>query len=89
MCGNLPVQFYNTSVGTLGAIWDFGDASNIDSINSAPSHLYSAPGVYNVTLIGISTGNACRDTFSFPINVLIIQQLYMPLILKMAANHCR
>jgi len=70
LCGNLPVQFYNTSVGTLGAIWDFGDASNIDSINSAPSHLYSAPGVYNVTLIGISTGNACRDTFSIPINVL-------------------
>lgn len=54
---NQPVQFTDQSDGLIRPIflrvWDFGDpASDEDNISTAtnPTHTYSAPGVYNVSL---------------------------------------
>lgn len=43
------VQFYNTASITYTFQWYFGDGGT--SISQNPSHVYSANGVYNVTLI--------------------------------------
>lgn len=51
-CVNEPVTFMDTTVSftTVAKIyWDFGDGSNIDSVNRNPVHVYTAPGVYTVT----------------------------------------
>ncbi len=51
----LPVQFYDTSVGLpTGWQWDFGDGTT--SHHQSPSHLYTNPGNYTVTLTAGSSG---------------------------------
>jgi PKD repeat protein len=51
----LTVAFTDTSIGTVGArAWDFGDAST--SLAANPSHVYSAPGSYTVTLVVSGAG---------------------------------
>ena len=59
-CINLKVCFTNTSTGgnPLGAIWDFGDGSTSTAPN--PCHVYSAVGVYPVSL-KITTAQGCTD----------------------------
>ena len=44
----LPVLFFNNSTGASSYLWDFGDA--ITSTQSGPTHTYTVPGVYTVTL---------------------------------------
>ncbi len=66
-CGPLNINFQNTS-HTSGApgvnyLWTFGDGSNSTQIN--PTHLYSIPGTYNVTLIVSDTGSCnASDTIT-------------------------
>jgi len=43
-----PVQFTNTSVGGGSSLWTFGDGDS--SMANNPSHAYSSPGTYTVTL---------------------------------------
>ena len=50
------MTFTNTSVNGTNYSWDFGDG-NTSSLQN-PTHLYTAPGNYNVYLI---TSNACGD----------------------------
>ncbi len=61
-CQGLPVTFQNQTVvgnGTLTYDWDFGDGSpHSTAIN--PSHQYSVPGGYMVTLI--ASANGCAST---------------------------
>ncbi len=53
------VQFVNTSSNGYTFFWDFGDG-NTDT-NISPTHTYSAPGTYTVTLI--ADGGVCgKDT---------------------------
>jgi gliding motility-associated-like protein len=69
-CPNDTVQFTDTSVPNVGSIttwnWNFGD-SNISTLQN-PSHVYTAPGPYVVTLVVTST-NGCRDTIVDTVNV--------------------
>ena len=65
VCDDSIVKFSNLS--TIPAsdtiqfwTWDFGDAS-INSINENTSHLYAAPGSYNVQLVVVSTFG-CSDS---------------------------
>src|SRR5262249_60351672 len=45
----LTVQFTDTTVGPVTArSWDFGDGSS--SLAANPSHVYSTPGTYSVSL---------------------------------------
>jgi len=55
------INFTNTStgVGTLNYQWYFGDGAG--STIKDPSHLYSNPGSYDVTLI-LTNQTGCRDT---------------------------
>lgn len=67
-CVNTPITFSNSS--TLGFnsscqsttifSWDFGDGTTFNQFTmSNPTHVYTAPGTYTVTL---STQNACGTT---------------------------
>ncbi|MEO6584092.1 MAG: PKD domain-containing protein, partial [Ferruginibacter sp.] len=55
----LTVNFTNTSSGSTGAIWDFGDGSTTTQPN--PTHVYLAGGAYTVRLIA-TNGSGCSDT---------------------------
>ena len=63
ICG-LAIPFIDSSTLVNGNIvhweWDFGDNNTIDSIQN-PTHTYSAPGSYDVTLI-VHGNNDCKDT---------------------------
>jgi PKD repeat protein len=66
----MTASFSNTSPNAANSIWDFGDvnsgASNSSLLNS-PSHVFSSPGLYNVTLI---VNNACgSDTVTYAVLV--------------------
>lgn len=63
-CVNEPVQFFDNTVSftTIAKIfWDFGDGSNIDSINTNPIHIYTAPGNYTVTQ-KVKAADGCEET---------------------------
>lgn len=68
-CFPAAVQFTNTTGGNPSFSWDFGDNSSLSSLRN-PSHNYSSPGTYNVSLI--ATQGSCSDTLSIPalINIL-------------------
>jgi len=66
-CNNTPVLFSaDPSVTNLNDVvsylWDFGDGS-ATSASAQPSHLYSQPGNYNVTLTITNTGG-CKNSVS-------------------------
>jgi gliding motility-associated-like protein len=46
------VQFFNQSQNAGGFVWDFGDG--IQSVEFQPTHVFSTPGSYFVTLRGVS-----------------------------------
>lgn len=60
-CPPLVVNFENLSINATSFQWDFGDGSGLSNVEN-PAHVYTVPGVYNVTLIANSTEN-CADTF--------------------------
>lgn len=64
ICQGSPVTFTDLSTSTQGNInlwnWDFGDGS-VNSQLQNPSHIYSTPGTYSVTLL-IGSTNGCADT---------------------------
>ncbi|CAN5126417.1 hypothetical protein BH09BAC5_BH09BAC5_21050 [soil metagenome] len=49
------VSFLNNSWNGTTFFWDFGDGNN--STTASPTHTYTLPGSYNVTLIATGTGN--------------------------------
>ncbi len=56
----LTVYFIDLSTNATGRIWDFGDATT-DTV-PFPSHIYTDPGTYTVTLI--ATGGCAPDTLT-------------------------
>ena len=63
--GGPNVQFYNTASISYTYQWYFGDGGS--SINQNPQHLYTANGIYNVTLI--VSGECGSDTTTQIISV--------------------
>lgn len=64
-CSPLTVQFENQSESDLPLVysWDFGDGSSSEQAN--PSHVYTSPGFYDVTLSIISvTGCITTETLT-------------------------
>jgi len=70
VCLGTPVNFTNSSTGAYNFLWDFGDASAIDTASN-PTHTYANTGNYSITLIAIDS-NSCNfaDTFLLAITVL-------------------
>ena len=74
-CATYPmtISFTDTSLGNISSIlWNFGDSlsGSANTSNLAnPSHSYSAPGTYSVTMISSATNTACSlvstDTATF------------------------
>ncbi|MCW5897723.1 MAG: PKD domain-containing protein [Flavobacteriales bacterium] len=62
---NTPVHFTNTSVGGAGYLWDFGDGASSTEVE--PTHTYTMPGVYTVTLTAF--GGVCSISWSMDIVV--------------------
>jgi gliding motility-associated-like protein len=69
VCEGVTVNFENNSTAFRGSItshaWDFGDATvtNDTSVDSDPSFLYNAPGVYTVRLIVMSDSGDVDTAF--------------------------
>lgn len=64
----LNISFVNNSVNASSYIWDFGD--NTTSTEESPTHTYTEPGVYEVTLIAIGDdGCTITDTSAQITNV--------------------
>lgn len=62
-----PVVFNNNSLNGNAFFWDFGDGSPFSTVEN-PTHLYTSPGNYTVTLIVIDTVQCyAPDTITFPI----------------------
>jgi gliding motility-associated-like protein len=57
-CVNSSVPFTVTTPGVVSAVWDFGDGGS--STLTAPTHMYGAPGLYNVKLT-VTDVNGCID----------------------------
>jgi len=69
-CLNAGTTFMDSSTVNGGTItgwsWNFGD--NGTSASQNPTHMYSAPGNYNVTLI-VTSNQGCMDTITLPTTV--------------------
>ncbi len=63
-CPPLIVNFTNNSTGIITVNWDFGDGTFASMDN--PSHFYSTPGIYNVSLTVTGPGG-CSDVLIKPI----------------------
>lgn len=81
-CGSLAVNFTNTTTGSPSYEWNFGDGSPASSL-VAPSHTYSAVGVYTVTLIAVQ--GTCSDTLVVPSMITVSPQ---PIASFAAPNVC-
>ena len=58
-CPPLMIQFTNESLNATDELWDFGDGSS--TTTHTPSHFYSYPGVYTVTLSVKGRGGCTRQ----------------------------
>lgn len=65
-CTNMPVSFINTSsAGANSFQWSFGDRGTSSDVN--PSHTYTIPGTYTVSLTG--NYSLCSSTITHTITV--------------------
>jgi gliding motility-associated-like protein len=70
ICVNETVAFKNSSTNATAYSWDFGDGTPLSTLTS-PSHTYTAPGNYTVTLIAFNTATcSLSDTLNLKIVVL-------------------
>jgi hypothetical protein len=77
----LTVTFSDNSTGDItGYDWDFGDGGQATEAN--PSHVYTASGVYTVTLT-VTDASGMQDTLTRPSYIFVDPMLgYLPLILS-------
>ncbi|MBK7031631.1 MAG: PKD domain-containing protein [Bacteroidales bacterium] len=76
-CQALPTQFTDLTSLNGGTIlishaWDFGDPSSGSANTStaaSPTHTFTAPGTYTVTLI-TQNASGCADTLDKPVTVV-------------------
>lgn len=61
----LGVSFVNQTTGAVSYLWDFGDGTT--STDASPSHVFTQPGIYNVTFSAFGT-NGC----SIPVTQQVI-----------------
>ncbi len=70
-CSPFTVQFQNGSVNATSYTWDFGDGAPINT-QTAPSHIYTVPGLHVVRLIAQSSSpSACKSKDTTYLNVRV------------------
>ncbi len=67
-CAPLSVPFENISVNAVSQFWNFGDGQY--STEESPSHIYTTPGIYSVSLFAYSANGNDSATVENLINVL-------------------
>lgn len=67
-CAPLTVPFENTSVNAISQHWDFGDGQY--STDESPTHTFTTPGLYTVSLFGYSSAGGDSAFVENLINVL-------------------
>lgn len=70
-CAPLSINFVNNSVNGSTYFWDFGDGQT--SASFAPSHTYTASGVYNVRLISKNAAT-CNMSDTTYVSITVIPQ---------------
>lgn len=80
-CAPLIVDFSNTSIYAITYHWDFGDGSS--SVQENPTHLYSNPGLYTVTLMafgasGTDISSVSNQVYVYPKPVANFQAYFSP-----------
>ena len=70
VCLNTPVQFTNNSLLATDYLWDFGDGNTSTAFE--PTHTYTNPGTYIVTLIA-SHPTSCNLADSLSLNIIVEQ----------------
>jgi len=68
VCLGDEVTFINLSVGADRFVWDFGDGTGSTDVN--PTHTYSDPGVYDVTLVG-SSDESCEGSDEATLQIVV------------------
>jgi PKD repeat protein len=68
-CSPMQVQFADSSISAFNWSWNFGDGTT--STQQNPSHVYTSPGNYTVTLITEDT-TGCQSVFSNPVPVEVL-----------------
>ncbi len=66
VCLGTPVTFTDNSPVASGWQWDFGDGNTSNQQN--PTHVYAAPGTYNVQLT-VTNGNDCPGTITQAVTI--------------------
>jgi PKD repeat protein len=66
-CVNQAVSFLNQSTNIASVSWDFGDGTTSTLTN--PTHTYLNPGIYTVTLSGISQTYGCTTQIAKSIQI--------------------
>jgi PKD repeat protein len=75
----LNVTFTNLSTGSYTTcLWDFGDGTN--STACVPTHQYTTPGLYTLSLT--ITGPGGTDTHTKTNHITVNPTIYLPVILK-------
>ncbi|MBL7924320.1 MAG: PKD domain-containing protein [Bacteroidia bacterium] len=69
-CPPLLVNFNNQSSGAVSYQWSFGDGTS--STQAHPTHTYTTPGLYQVTLIA-TDATGCADTMIYPTAINVSQ----------------
>lgn len=65
-CFGEPILFKDSTLSFGGIVkhyWNFGDGSNIDSVNISPTHIYATPGNYNVSL-SVLAADSCTAVYN-------------------------
>ncbi|MFM8431164.1 MAG: PKD domain-containing protein, partial [Bacteroidota bacterium] len=65
---NTVFQFNTSTNGITSYRWNFGDGRS--STSASPSHQYTSPGSYNVSVI-LTSDHGCIDTTEVPLNIRI------------------
>ncbi|MCB0845551.1 MAG: PKD domain-containing protein, partial [Bacteroidetes bacterium] len=70
VCPDQAITFFDSlgSTGKTGYVWNFGDNTGTSSQNS-PTHVYTNPGLYTVSVSVQSTVNGCVSTDSTTVEV--------------------
>ncbi len=70
-CAGSPITFTDSTISFTAVAkfyWDFGDGSNIDSVNQNPVHTYTTAGNYNVSL-KVRGADGCEATKIFSLRI--------------------